>query len=83
MGARMKGYPIPTIGKSLDEIQKGVAKFIKVAKKHPKNRYIVHKVGYHKAGYTLQQIAPFFSEAVGLKNVLLPEDMLNELKEAK
>ena len=78
-GAHMKGHPIPTIGKSLDEIQEGVKKFIKEAKAHPENRYLVHKVGYHKTGYTLQQIAPMFKDAVGMKNVLMREDMLNEL----
>ncbi len=78
-GARMQAHPIPTIGKSLEEIQEGVKAFIEEAKKNPDKRYIVHKVGYHKAGYTLQQIAPFFKEAVELNNVLLPEDMLNEL----
>ena len=76
----VKGYPIPTIGKSLDEIRASVSKFIEQAKKHPERRYHIRKVGYHKAGYTVQQIAPLFEDAVGLKNVLLPEEMLNELK---
>lgn len=75
----VKGYPIPTIGKSLDEIKQGVDVFIQQAKEHPERRYHVRKVGYHKAGYTVQQIAPLFKEAVELKNVLLPEEMLNEL----
>lgn len=80
-GARMKGYPILTIDKNLDEIQEGVKKFIEEAKMNPNNRYLVHKVGYDKAGYTLQQIAPMFKDAVELRNVLLPEEMVNELKE--
>jgi len=75
----VKGYPIPTIGKNLDEIQASVSAFIEHAKAHPERRFHVRKVGYHKAGYTIQQIAPLFKDAVGLKNILLPEDMLNEL----
>ena len=39
----------------------------------------VRKVGYHKAGYTVQQIAPMFKDADGLKNVLLSKEILNEL----
>ncbi len=74
----VKGYPIPTIGKSLYEIKQGVDAFIQQAKEHPERRYHVRKVGYHKAGYTVQQIAPLFKDALGLKNVLLPEEMLNE-----
>lgn len=74
-----EGYPILTVGRSLEEIQTGVAEFIQYAKANPGKRFIVRKVGYHRAGYTIQQIAPMFKEAVGLKNVLLPEEMLNEL----
>lgn len=79
----VKGYPIPTIGKNLDEIQASVSAFVEHAKAHPERRFHVRKVGYHKAGYTVQQIAPLFKDAVGLKNILLPEDMLNELIENK
>lgn len=67
------------IGKSLDEIKQGVNAFIQQAKEHPERRYHVRKVGYHKAGYTVQQIAPLFKDTVALKNVLLPEELLNEL----
>ena len=76
----VKGYPIPTIGKSIDEIREGVKAFVRHAKEHPEQRFHVRKVGYHKAGYTIQEIAPLFKDAVHLKNVLLPEEVLNELK---
>lgn len=70
------GYGIPTIGKSLDEIREGVDTFIAHAKQHPDLRFHTRKVGYDKAGYTLEQIAPLFKGAKDVKNILLPKEMI-------
>ena len=75
------GYAIPTIGKSIEEIQDGVNAFIEHAKNNPDMRFHVRKVGYDKAGYTVEQIAPLFSEARTVRNILLPKaivDVLNQ-----
>lgn len=74
------GYAIPTIGKSLPEIKAGVDAFIAHAQAHPEMRFHVRKVGYHKAGYTVAQIAPLFAPAVGMPNVLLPAELLAAIK---
>lgn len=74
-----EGYAIPTIGKSLEEIQQGVATFIDYAKSHPKRRFHVRKVGYDKAGYTPEQIAPMFALTKELTNVLLPKEIVEAL----
>ena len=73
------GYPIPTIGKSLEEIKAGVATFIEYAKQNPYMRFHVRKVGYDKAGYTVEQIAPLFSDAKDVTNILLPKEMVKAL----
>ena len=70
------GYPIPTIGKSLEEISKNIASFIEYAKQHPELRFHIRKVGYDKAGYTVEQIAPLFNCAKEVKNILLPKEMI-------
>lgn len=70
------GYPIPTIGKTLNEISESIAKFIDYAKQNPYMRFHVRKVGYDKAGYTVEQIAPIFNNAKDVTNILLPKDML-------
>lgn len=74
-----KGYPIKTVGRSLDEIRSGVEGFLQHAKTHPGTRFHVRRVGYDKAGYTVQQIAPLFRGALEMDNVLLPGGMLKEL----
>ena len=71
-----EGYGIPTIGKSLDEIREGVDTFIAHAKQHPDLRFHIRKVGYDKAGYTVEQIAPLFNCAKEVKNILLPKEMI-------
>ena len=74
-----KGYPIPTIGKSLEEISSGIDTFISYAAAHPELRFHVRKVGYDKAGYSVDQIAPLFARAKELKNVLLPQAVVTAL----
>ena len=70
------GYPIPTIGKTLDEIKDNVNTFIEYAKQHPELRFHIRKVGYDKAGYKIEQIAPLFNGAKDVKNILLPKEMI-------
>ena len=74
-----KGYGIPTINKSIDEIREAVTSFIEYAKSNPDMRFHVRKVGYDKAGYTVEQIAPLFKEARTVKNILLPQTMIDVL----
>ena len=67
-----EGYGIPTIGKTLEEIKEGIDTFIAYAKQHPELRFHVRKIGYDKAGYKVEQIAPLFKAAKDIKNILLP-----------
>lgn len=71
-----EGYGIHTIGKTLEEIREGVDTFIAYAKQHPELRFHIRKVGYDKAGYKIEQIAPLFNGAKDVKNILLPKEMI-------
>lgn len=77
----VRGYPIMTVGKGLEEIRAGVEGFLKYAECHPEMRFHVRKVGYHKAGRSVREMAPMFRAALGMGNVLLPEEMLEVLSE--
>ena len=70
-----KSYKIATIGKSLEEIKDGIADLITYAKQNPELRFHIRQVGYDKAGYTIEQIAPLFNEAKSVTNILLPKEM--------
>ena len=74
-----EGYGIPTIGKTIEEIREGVDTFIAYAKQHPELRFHIRKVGYDKAGYTIEQIATLFNNAKDVTNILLPKEMMTIL----
>ena len=71
-----KGYAIPTIGKSLEEISSSINDFVEFAKDNPDLRFHVRPLGYDLAGYTVAQIAPLFKEAISVRNILLPKEIV-------
>jgi hypothetical protein len=61
----------------IDEIRRGVRKFLKFARKHPEMIFNVTPIGCGLAGFTPEQIAPLFNVALGIpENVKLPEVFL-------
>ena len=42
-------------------------------------RFHVRPIGYDKAGYTVEQIAPLFADAKNVTNILLPKEMMSVL----
>ena len=72
-----KGLHIETL--PLEFIQYFVTHFIEYTIKFPTLTFLVTKIGCGLAGYTPEQIAPMFKEAVNLENVYLPEEFWNIL----
>jgi hypothetical protein len=72
-------YAIPTkdatVRKTLsvDEIRPYVDRFIAYAKEHSDKTFLVTEIGCGLAGLTPAQVAPLFSEAKGVSNIILPE----------
>ena len=72
-------YAIPTkdatVRKTLsvDEIRPYVDRFIAYAKEHSDKTFLVTEIGCGLAGLTPAQVAPLFSEAKGVSNIVLPE----------
>ena len=50
-----------------------VDRFIDCAKEHPELTFLVTAVGCGIAGYTPQEVAPLFRNALALENVYLPQ----------
>lgn len=65
-------YAIPTMQGGLDTIRPYVEEFIEYAKAHPMNRFLVTRVGCGIAGFTDNQMAPLFGEAMFVPNITLP-----------
>ena len=71
-------YAIPTkdygISRTLriDEIKPYVDGFIFYAEAKHELTFLVTKIGCGLAGYTVEDIAPLFKEAIGIPNIILP-----------
>lgn len=83
-GVGMQGhsYAIPTMQGGLETIQPYVDQFIKFAKEHIEYFFYVTRVGCGKAGFKDSEIAPLFSEALGVENICLPESFVKVIVDA-
>lgn len=71
-------YGIPTKDENLkvlplERIQKYVNNFIFDAGNYPEMTFLVTAIGTGLAGYTVEQIAPMFKDAIDVPNIHLPE----------
>ena len=80
VGLRGKSYAIPTMQGGVETIEPYVSSFIAFAKEHSELFFYVTRIGCGIAGFRDKEIAPLFSEAVGLENVCLPESFAKLLK---
>ena len=77
VGLRGQSYAIPTMQGGVETIEPYVTSFIAFAKEHPELFFYVTRIGCGIAGFQDNEIAPLFSEAIGLENVCLPESFVS------
>lgn len=77
-GLQGRSYAIPTM-EGLDSLKLAVDRFIAFAGRHPEYKFLITPIGCGIAGYTADEIAPFFADAKDLPNVYLPESFLKVL----
>lgn len=77
-GLQGQSYAIPTM-EGLPSTRAAVDRFIAFARQHQQYTFLVTPIGCGIAGYTAQDIAPFFADAKDLPNVYLPESFLKVL----
>lgn len=75
-GITGKSYAIPTMHGGVNEIKPYVDKFLRFAKEHPMNRFLVTRVGCGIAGFKDEEIAPLFLEAMRIPNIALPQEWI-------
>lgn len=82
-GLQGQSYAIPVdFGKDVrkDEVVKAaVERFISFAKEHTELFFFVTRVGCGIAGYHDDEMAQFFKDALGMKNVCLPKSFVDAL----
>ena len=66
-------YAIPTMQGGIDTIRPYVDEFIVYAKQHSDKRFLVTRIGCGIAGFTDEEIAPLFCDALAIPNIALPQ----------
>ena len=72
-------YAIPTMHGGIEEIKPYVDKFLQYAKEHPMKRFLVTRVGCGIAGFTDEEMAPLFVDALDIPNIALPSEWIIKL----
>jgi len=77
-GVGMQGqcYAIPTMQGGVDTIKPYVDEFITFAKAHPELKFYVTRIGCGIAGFTDEEIAPLFKDALNVDNIVLPKSFV-------
>lgn len=77
VGLQGQSYAIPTMEGGVDTIKPYVDEFIEFAKQHPEYQFLLTRVGCGIAGFTDEEIAPLFVEALKLENVKFPKAFID------
>lgn len=80
VGLQGRSYAIPTMQGGVETIKPYVDEFIAFARDHTELRFLVTKIGCGIAGFRDEEIAPLFKEAVDVKNIILPRDFVEIVK---
>ncbi|MDE5626027.1 MAG: hypothetical protein K2I61_06870, partial [Muribaculaceae bacterium] len=76
VGLQGRSYAIPTMQGGVETIKPYVDDFIDLAREWDQTTFYVTRIGCGIAGFTDEEIAPLFDEALDLYNVRLPESFV-------
>lgn len=80
VGLQGQSYAIPTMQGGVETIKPYVDDFIRFAKEYQNLVFYVTRIGCGIAGFKDKEIAPLFSEARGIKNIILPKSFCEVLE---
>lgn len=79
VGMQGQSYAIPTMQGGVETIKPYVDQFIDLAREWDQTTFYVTRIGCGIAGFTDEEIAPLFKDALELYNVRLPESFVRIL----
>ena len=79
-GLQGRSYGIPTMHGGVEAIRPYVDEFVEFAKSHPEYKFLVTKIGCGIAGFTIEEMAPLFRDALGIENVILPKEFVEAIR---
>ena len=74
VGLQGQSYAIPTMQDGVETIKPYVDEFIRFAKQHLEQKFLVTKIGCGIAGFKVDEIAPLFYHAIDSENIVLPKE---------
>ncbi len=77
VGLQGQSYAIPTMDGGIETIKPYVDDFIEFARQHPECQFLLTRIGCGIAGFTDEEIAPLFWEALKLHNVKFPKTFID------
>ena len=80
VGLQGQSYAIPTMQGGVETIGPYVDEFVAFAAAHPEMKFYVTRIGCGIAGFTAEEIAPLFKDALGKPNIVLPRDFIEVLE---
>lgn len=80
VGLQGQSYAIPTMQGGVETIKPYVDEFIEFAKVHPELKFLVTRIGCGIAGFRDEEIAPLFTDAIEVENVILPKKFVEAIK---
>lgn len=79
-GLQGKSYGIPTMHGGVDVIAPYVDDFIAFAREHRELKFLVTEIGCGIAGFTVEEMAPLFKDAIDEENIYLPQRFIDILE---
>lgn len=80
VGLQGQSYAVPTMQGGVETIKPYVDDFIELAREWDQTTFLVTRIGCGIAGFTDEQIAPLFAEALKLYNVVLPKSFVDVIR---
>ena len=79
VGLHGQTYAIPTMQGGVETIKPYVDAFIRFAKEHNRLTFLVTRIGCGIAGFRDEEIAPLFTEAIDVNNIILPMEFVENI----
>ena len=76
VGMQGQSYAIPTMQGGVETIKPYVDEFIDFAEEHPEYKFYVTRIGCGIAGFQDEDIAPLFTNAINVENIILPKEFV-------
>lgn len=83
VGIQGQSYAIPTMQGGVETIKPYVDDFIALAREWDQTTFYVTRIGCGIAGFTDEEIAPLFADALDLYNVRLPKSFVDVIEKMK